>query len=327
MLLMEIMKKSDYTDEWGVTYSEGGKVLSYIDSDKFSCEEYTIPEGVERIEYAFMMAEAKNLRKIHLPSTLRYMCDNTFIDCPIEEMELPEGMTEVAGCMCENCRELKKVTLPSTIKVISNAAFFNCKKLSEINLPEGLEVIWDDAFQNCQSLRRIVLPSGLKWIKPEAFESTVIESLELPEGLEEIGYWAFYACNQLKSLEIPRSVKRIGFGIVSAHKGFEGIVCNANGYHVENDALIDDTENTLLCCWTEQKQYVVPECVDKIACISDNPYVETITVKQPVELTTVDAFAFDMALKKIDFQNGVKGITKDTFYLCNFPGKIKVQTP
>lgn len=252
--------------------------------------------------------------------------DNAFIDETFEELVLPEGMTVIPGCMCENCRELKKVILPSTIKVISNAAFYNCKKLSEINLPEGLEVIWDDAFSSCHSLRRIILPSGLKQIKPEAFETSAIESIELPEGLEEIGYWAFYACDHLKSLVIPRSVKHIGFGIVSAHKGFEGVVCNAEGYHVEKDALIDDKEKTLLCCWTEQKHYVVPECVDKIASISDTPYVETITVRQSVELTTVDAFAFDMGLKEIEFQGGVKGITKDTFYLCNYPGKIKVQT-
>ena len=253
--------------------------------------------------------------------------DNAFIDETFEELVLPEGMKVIPGCMCENCRELKKVILPSTIKVISNAAFCNCKKLSEINLPDGLEVIWDDAFSSCHSLRRINLPSSLKRIKPEAFETTAIESIELPEGLEEIGYWSFYACDHLKSLVIPASVKHIGYGIVSAHKGFEGIVCHAKGYHVENDALIDDRKRTLLCSWTEQKHYVVPECVEKIASISDNPYVETITVKQPVELTTVDVFAFDMNLKEIDFQSGVKGITKDTFYLCNFPGKIKVQKP
>ena len=253
------------------------------------------------------------------------LTDNAFIDETFEELILPEGMTVIPGCMCENCRELKIVILPSTIKVISNAAFCNCKKLSEINLPEGLEEIWDDAFSGCHSLRKIALPSGLKRIKPEAFESTVIESIELPKGLEEIGYWAFYACNQLKSLVIPQSVKHIGYGIVSAHKGFEGVVCHAKGYHVENDALINDKEKTLLCCWTEQKNYVVPECVKKIACISDNPYVETITVKQTIELTTVDAFAFDMGLKEIDFQGGVTGITKDTFYLCNFPDKIMIK--
>ena len=78
------------------------------------------------------------------------LMDNAFIDETFEELVLPEGMTVIPGCMCENCRELKNVILPSTIKVISNAAFCNCKKLSEINLPEGLEVIWDDDLLNCQ---------------------------------------------------------------------------------------------------------------------------------------------------------------------------------
>lgn len=163
------MKKRDYTDEWGVTYSDDGRVLSYIDSEKFLCEEYTIPEGVERVEYAFMMTETKNLRKVHLPNTLRYMCDNMFIDCPIEEIELPEGITEVPGCMCQGIRELKRVKLPSTIKVIRNAAFCQCSNLSEINLPEGLEEIGDDAFACCDSLGSITLPPHLKYIGPEAF--------------------------------------------------------------------------------------------------------------------------------------------------------------
>ena len=177
------------------------------------------------------------------------------------------------------------------------------------------------------ALKHITLPHSLKRIQPELFDNSGLESIELHEGLEEIGYWAFYACNSLESLEIPSTVKKIGFGIVSSHENFKGIVCHANGFHVENDALIDDKNKELLCCWTKQEHYVVPECVDKIACISNNGYVKTITIKQPVELTTVDAFAFDMSLKEIEFQGGVKGITKDTFYLCNFPGKITVQTP
>lgn len=114
------------TDEWGVTYSDNGKTLRHIDSERFVCEEYTIPEGVEVIDFPFMCIEGKHLRKIHLPSTLRHMVDNTFIDCAIEELVLPEGMTEIPGCMCENCRELKRVLLPSTLKKIGNAAFYAC---------------------------------------------------------------------------------------------------------------------------------------------------------------------------------------------------------
>ena len=173
------------TDEWGVTYSDNGKALRHIDSDRFICEEYTIPEGVEVIDFPFMCIEGKHLRKIHLPNTLRHMVDNAFIDCALEELVLPEGMTEIPGCMCENCRELKKVVLPSTLKKIGNAAFCHCKKLEEIVLPDGLEFIRDDAFGDCISLKHLELPSSLKYIGPDTFLGSGVEHLSKFEHKDE----------------------------------------------------------------------------------------------------------------------------------------------
>ena len=135
---------------------------------------------------------------------------------------------------------------------------------------------------------------------------TGIENIEIPENVTEIDYWAFFCANRLKSLVIPNSVKQIGRGIVTAHKCFEGVICHADGFHVENDALIDDEKQELLCCWTQQKHYVVPECVRSIADFSANSFVESI----------VDTFVYNMNLRKIDFIGGVSGITKDTFYNC-----------
>ena len=173
------------TDEWGVTYSYNGKTLRHIDSKRFVCEEYKIPDGVVVIDFPFMCIEGKHLRKIHLPSTLRRMVDNTFIDCQLEELILPEGMTEIPGCMCENCYELKKVVLPSTLKKIGNAAFCHCKNLEDIVLPNGLEVIRDDAFGDCVSLKHLELPSSLKYIGPDTFLGSGVEHLSKYEHKDE----------------------------------------------------------------------------------------------------------------------------------------------
>ena len=136
-----------------------------------------MPEGVEVIDFPFMCIEGKHLRKIYLPNTLRHMVDNTFIDCALEELVLPEGMTEIPGCMCENCRKLKKVVLPSTLKRIGNAAFCHCKNLEDIVLPDGLVVILDDAFGDCISLKHLELPSSLKHIGSDAFLGSGVEYL------------------------------------------------------------------------------------------------------------------------------------------------------
>ena len=310
-----MLLEEEKTDEWGVTYSNYGRILKDVDSTKFTCEEYVIPEGVEVIEGSFCMTGSK-LRKVHLPSTLRRMEVNTFIDCPLEELELPEGITEVPDYMCEGCRELKKVVLPSTIKTLMRGAFNCCEQLQEINLPDSIEFIEGSAFRNCDSLKQIVLPPNLRYIDPELFYCSGIESIEIHPNITEIGYWAFWGCQNLKRLAIPESVTQIGYGIVSAHEGFEGIECHAKGYHVENDALIDDEKQELLCCWSQQKNYVVPSCVRRIADMGGNAFVETITVKQPVELTSGDEFASDINLKRVKFLGGVTGMTKNAFYNC-----------
>ena len=238
---------------------------------------------------------------------------NAFIGATFEELILPEGMIEIPGSMCEDCHHLKRVVLPSTLKRIDIGAFCGCELLSEIEIPDGVDYIGDNTFQGCKSLKRLRLPHSLKRITSEIFDNSGIETIEIPESVTEIDYWAFFCANRLKSLVIPESVRQIDRGIVTAHQCFEGIICHANGFHVEYDALIDDRNHELLCCWTQQKHYVVPACVRRI---SANSFVESITINQPVELTTRDTFVYNMNLRKIDYTGGVSGITKDTFYNC-----------
>ena len=307
--------EEETTDEWGVTYSNYGRTLKHVDPSLFTCEEYTIPEGVEEvIDDAFLMRDSK-LRKILFPSTLRKMGCNTFLKHPLVELELPEGLIEVPDYMCEGCRELKRIVLPSTVKRVMHGAFNCCEQLYEINLPDSIDHIAGSVFRHCESLRQIVLPPKLKCICSELFYCSGIESIEIPQNITNICYWAFWGCNHLKRLVIPESVSNIEYGIVSAHEGFEGIECHAKGYHVENDALINDENQELLCCWTRQKHYTVPSCVKRIADMGGNDIVETITVKQPVELTS-DTFASDINLRHVDFQGGVAGIYESTFWNC-----------
>lgn len=305
-----------YTDQWGVTYSSNGRVLKEVDHDRFACEEYAVPEGVVEIEdNAFWYAQ--NLKRIKLPFTLRKMGCNAFIHSAIEDIELPEGIAIVPGCMCENCTELKKVTLPSSVTGIEICAFNCCRQLQEVTLPDSILFFEDGVFSGCESLKQVRLPANLQALPPELFAHSGIESIEIHNNIKEIGYWAFWDCNNLEKLVIPESVAHIGYGIVSAHEGFKGVECYAKGYHIENDALINDEKQELVCCWTQQKHYVVPECVKRIADISANDFVETITVIHPVELTTYEPFCSDLNLRRVDFQAGVSGITDGTFYNCS----------
>ena len=147
--------EEQYTDECGVTYSSYGRVLKEVNPQLFTCDEYVIPEGVEVLEGDFFFKNTK-LRKITLPGTLRKMEANAFIHCLLENLELPEGITEVPEYMCECCRTLKKVVLPSTIKKILTGAFNGCCSLEEVNLPEGIEFIDESTFRLCEPKSEII---------------------------------------------------------------------------------------------------------------------------------------------------------------------------
>ena len=165
-----------YTDEWGVTYSNYGHVLKDVNPLLFTCEEYSVPEGVEEVmDDAFLMKNPQ-LRKIHFSSTLQKLGCNTFLRYPLVELELPKGITEVPDYMCESCSQLKRVILPPTIKRITHGAFNCCEQLQEINLPDSIEFIDGSVFRYCDSLKKIKLPPKLKNINTELFYKTTTDS-------------------------------------------------------------------------------------------------------------------------------------------------------
>ena len=63
-----------------------------------------------------------------------------------EEIEVAEGVEEIAMFAFDDCPNLYKVTLPSTLKTIGKWAFYGCPYLTEIYLPEGITEIGKEAF-------------------------------------------------------------------------------------------------------------------------------------------------------------------------------------
>ena len=79
----------------------------------------------------------------------------------IEELVIPEGVTEINNSGFIDNTGLKKITLPSTLESIWEKAFKGCSSLEEITIPERISYISDDVFDGCTSLRRIRMKSSL----------------------------------------------------------------------------------------------------------------------------------------------------------------------
>lgn len=166
-----------------------------------------VPEGIVAIsDCAF---DNTGIKRIKLPSTLRKL-GSAFQGCDqLEEIIIPEGVTEIEPYTFNECRSLTKALLPSTIEKIGSSAFSECYKLSDINIPDKVSSIGDSAF-SCCNLHTMIIPNGVRIIEAYTFDSCEnLCELVLPAGLEEISKSAFSSCVSLQTVVIPSTVHTI----------------------------------------------------------------------------------------------------------------------
>lgn len=129
----------------------------------------------------------------------------------IENITLPEGMTEIDERAFFYCSSLMSIEIPDGVTSIGRNAFSGCSNLTNITIPNGVTSIDDSLFSDCSSLTSINIPYGVKSIDINAFYccSSLI-SIEIPDGVTSIGNQAFANCSSLMSITIPDGVTSIG---------------------------------------------------------------------------------------------------------------------
>lgn len=121
--------------------------------------------------------------------TITKMVDYCFSDFEnLEEIILPNTLTEISKKAFSNCPFLKEVHMFDNIKIIRSDAFMECKSLEEIIIPEGVTIIESGAFLGCSNLKKVILP----------------------KTLTTIGANAFMGCKSLEEIIIPKNVYKIG---------------------------------------------------------------------------------------------------------------------
>lgn len=208
------------------------------------------------------------IRRISNLGKLTYLTDAsesgyTFGDRNIlEEIILPETMTEIGWNALYKYTALTNVTLPSSLTTIKANAFNGCTALTNITLPSSLVTIEKNAFNNCTSLEigDLSLPnletlgSGafnrvkiskisnlgkITAINPENWngenlgDKSVLMEITLPNTLKTIGNNTFNGYTALKTITIESGASGINVG-ASAFSGLP----SSTTFNVDPDAFI-----------------------------------------------------------------------------------------
>ena len=96
-----------------------------------------------------LQVSRRTLKTYKLPNGIKQIERSCFVECAIEEITIPEGVTKLGTWAFRKCTNLTKVILPSSLKSIETLCFSGCTKLKEINIPETVTYVAFDAFNDC----------------------------------------------------------------------------------------------------------------------------------------------------------------------------------
>ncbi len=117
----------------------------------------------------------------------RGIADKAFLSSNLENVTIPDSVTNSGTAVFDKCKSLKKVIIGDGLKKIDKETFLDCTSLTDVTIGKNVTSIGDSAFYNCSSLA----------------------SITIPDGVTEIGDKAFSVCSSLESVTIPESVTSI----------------------------------------------------------------------------------------------------------------------
>lgn len=278
-----------------------------------------VPEGIVAI--AGGAFDKTGIITIKLPSTLRKL-GSAFQGCDqLEEIIIPEGVTEIRDYSFQGCKSLAKAVLPSTLEKIGDSAFSGCNKLSDIDIPAKVSTIGNTAFYDCELIKRVVVPTNVKVIEHETFEYCLsLSELVLPEGLEAIGGRAFQGCENLSAIVIPSTVQKMGYDAFAKCKILHDVTFLSTEIEMSSDAFDNCPElkdrdgftiinNTVYKYEGEGGDVAVPEGV---VAIADDVFREGYSRAR----RSFKEYRKEGSLKKITLPSSLKKIGNNAFDGC-----------
>lgn len=203
--------------------------VKYISHDLFHfwgvgpLEELYIEEGELEEIGAHAFCHCDNLKKVHLPSNLKRICDFAFdTDREISEINLPKDLEEVGSYAFGQSRHYEDIfDRPSEISAqyIENSKYAEYKIL---NLPNSIIRIGAHAFErknfgglyDRNGWYNVILPTNLESIEDYTFDLEYLPELIVPNFVTKIGKGNFktygdYYGGDLRYLTLGMSVKDV----------------------------------------------------------------------------------------------------------------------
>ena len=136
----------------------------------YKLENLALPSQLEYIPY-MAIAECVKLQSITIPATVTEIEDRAFENCRSIKSIIFEGtepaqgparhaanatsLWRIGSWAFYNCHQLQNLTIPEGVTEVGDAAFYGCTYLEDMVLPSTIQEIGDNGFALCAKLQKI----------------------------------------------------------------------------------------------------------------------------------------------------------------------------
>lgn len=230
-----------------------------------------------------------------------------FFRSSIEEIVLPNNITNIDDYAFYSHRNLKSLIIPESVVAIGNNAFEECG-INNVVIPNTVKTLGNELFKRSM-LMNIVLPNDLTIIPKGMFYQTSLKNIKLPENVEIIEENAFYWCSNLRNIILPNSLTAIG--------DCAFLLCNNLEYVKFSDNLVSIGSSAFNEC-RKLSNIVLPNSVIAMGQHAFSACVELTEITLPNKLSAIEWCTFSGCekLKKIVIPNSIKTIGDHAFLHC-----------
>ena len=228
-------------------------------------------------------------------------------DSKVEELVIPDGVTEIKAGAFFSGNDITSVTIPNSVTSIGHNSFAYCN-LSSLTIPNSVTYVGYGSFKFNQNLTSVAIPNSVTFIGGWAFGGcNALTSVTIPNSVTEILESTFDDCSGLISVTIPSSVTSIGSNAFSGCSSLNAVrisdlaawcnidfFCDEGKYDYLSNPLV--YANHLYLNDSEVKSLVIPDGVTEIKA---------------------GAFFSGNDITSVTIPNGVTSIGHNSFAYCN----------
>ena len=273
-----------------------------------SFSEVKIPSTLTTVSEYGVFWNCTNLTKVVFAEGTVKVPDSIFrCDPAVNEVFLPDTVTEIGDSAFEGCRSLESIYLPEGVSIIGDYAFSGCSAFKSIDLHEGIIGLGSHAFDGCTSFSEVKIPSTLTTVSEYGvfWNCTNLTKVVFAEGTVKVPDSIFRCAPAITEVVIPDTVRTIGNNAFEKCVNLKTIDLNK----VETLGTYSFSE-----C-TELSTITLPETL-KYTIGSSSPFNGCSNITSIIfEGSTIPAnFCCNMdSLHTIDMKNGLTAVGKNAF--------------